>query len=502
MDELLSNDLMEDVELFGRESGFEGDLSKTMYLNLCELYDIQLKAQCFSNRNEFVLISVHSCVISARSNEFKRILKHHHNRIVKRHHFHMKSELLTIEVPNYIPGEVLSELVRYLYTSEIDLHDEWIFDWYKIAKNLELKPLLHFIIERMLEIGLNSDIWSLYNRSYTLKLLELEILLWNCILNHTDSCIKQHAFLHISSEVILKLLREDTLSVNESTLWSMIVSWISVQLGLNSCENALSVDDFDEEFSSEMCFKLSSALLPLLQPGLIRIWNFSDSFFASKVESICENIPIHEKLLKYRINVQPEILRQSLIAQKPQFNTVSKLHNTLIQKHILPKYEIESRIRKTVLVYESTHPHIRGSTANSTKTCIKFPVWCNKIHVQFDPRCELAKYGDLTFYKDASCTTKVYSLYQELNRNKRGNVSTDTWYSLLNTKNSTINAEDRTKIITELSQQHQLSSHSSSTQQNLQFTLDTSCASLWFTFYSPASFDPGWGYKFTCTPDF
>jgi len=178
------------------------------------------------------------------------------------------------------------------------------------------------------------------------------------------------------------------------------------------------------------------AVRPFSQPGMVRHYDISPALFAEEIEQT--GVYSREEIVeKYRYDV---IL---------SYASISELYR--------PRVDISSRVRRRIVVVESEHPHTVGAIPQVTKSLVEMPSWCREVTVTFDMQSELGSYADLCIYLDGDEKNKVFSFYYF--RREQQNTG---------------DMESKMKFVVPKRR-------------------------FWYTFYSPANFKPGWGYRFECT---
>jgi BTB/POZ domain/BTB And C-terminal Kelch len=382
-----------------------------------------------------VRFPAHSAILGARCSslvpDIKRILD---LRRIERGGL-QGSSAIEVALPRIAPRTMVV-LLRYVYTGHIRLNSSNVFRLMLAAEELGMPRLLNLVSHH---IHGTTDLPHALN--YLVQSLELELHLpaiytLKFISHNTKDVLARDEFYSLPPEAVSLIVKQECLSASESEIWHALVRWACLRA---SIPVRASVSETSEEEKCQLCEHLRE----YLRPGFIRILNLDTVSFAAEVEPL-NLLSDEEVLLKYRFDATADLL-------------------PFEDAFPLPRSEFLSRVRQQIAFYQSPyHPHPRGITE---KVMVVMPSWTRQIHIDFDQRCRLGRYAELSFYTDEDCSAKVASL-NSVFASYRVNLRRPA-------KNPQVPISPRLSI---------------------------PVRRFWFTFYAPGNFAPSWGYAFRVTP--
>lgn len=335
-----------------------------------------------------------------------------------------------------ISTPVACDIMTFLYTGRIRLHSDTVFT--------VLYGALKFGIANLAALA-EEHVYQTINPQHALHYLTLamnfgfaniEAFALNYIAIHAATIIARDEFCSASVEVASQIVKQDNLNASEEDIWCALVRLASYQA-------SVPVNLKISEMNSAQKNDVKPYLAQYLRAGYVRILNMTATWFVEEVEPL-GLLDDEELLLKYR------------------FDATSDLEPF---EHSFPYNRIDflTRIRHRTLSFESaSHPHAQGVT---TMTQVSLPLWTRYVDIDFDKRCDLGRYSDLSFYEDSDCTLRVASL---------------------NSVFASYRAVSR----------HECQVNMNMTKPSIRL----SCRQFWFKFYSPRNFRPSWGYCFQVKP--
>lgn len=335
-----------------------------------------------------------------------------------------------------ISPAIMQALVTYMYTGSIRVRGESAFALMHAGSKLGLESLVNIAEQHVISTTDPSHALRYLASASSLGVAKMEAFILQYIVRHTKKVVGSVQFCRAPSDIVFRIVKQDELGATEEEIWSALIRracWLAA-LPLN-----LAVSDMNALQKKDIV----PFVKPFLKPGFLRILDMNSAWFAREVHAL-GILSADEVLLKYR------------------YDAASR---TLPMERAVPydKIALLMRIRQSTMTFESvSHPHPQGITS---VVALSFPVWTRFIQIEFDPRCELGRYADLSFFEDSDCNIKLASLQVVL-------------------------ASAR------LARRHELSANASSTKPSVKLPY----RQIWFKFYSPCSFRPGWGYLFFVKP--
>jgi BTB/POZ domain/BTB And C-terminal Kelch len=346
-----------------------------------------------------------------------------------------RSENLELAFPSISPRTLHTVLI-YIYSGRIRLSSSNVFLVLLAAEQLSMQRLSNIASHHVRRTTDVSHILNYLVQSLEFNLTSASAYLVSFIARNTEQILSRDEFVSLPTEAVSFILKQESLSASESDIWYALVRWACVRA---SIPVRVSLSSTSQE---DLC-KLRPHLRDFMQPGYLRILNLDVGCFANEVEPLAV-ISTEESLLKYRFDATAELV---------SFDDAFPMSRT----------EFLSRIRQRSALFQSiSHPHQRGVTE---KIMVCMPSWTRQTHVDFDLRCRLGRYADLSFYRDEDCTEKISSLQSVFAAHRVSARRADT--------DSNGNRAPR-----------------------LSFPLRR----FWFMFYAPGNFAPAWGYAFRVTP--
>ncbi len=341
---------------------------------------------------------------------------------------HIRGTILEICLPDVNPA-AFADVLRYMYTGKIYMSTGNAFELYSIASRIGI-PRLTEIANHHLKVSSTVDgVLDLLREALRRGFEEITLHLIKFVAENCAQILQSDSFARTTAGVILHIVKQEHLNASEVEIWNAIVRWAAVHCSIPMTKTVSSMSDMERR-------QIVEHVKRFLRPGYLRIMNIDAETFAREVEPLGVLKP-SEKLLKYR------------------FDATKNMAN-FEEAFPAPCIEFLTRIRRRSYLYESSHPHACGV---DEKVHVKLPSWAKQVRVEFDPRCVLGQYAELTFFEDEACTTML-------------SVLTDSRRKKLNGHMPQLSVRDGLKL------------HLPSSE-------------FWFTFYSPQAFPARWGYKFS-----
>jgi hypothetical protein len=384
---------------------------------------------------EAVRLPAHSSILSARCPSLLPAITGFLAQVYDAKESGKESEYLELAFPSISP-RTLRTVLSYIYSGRIRLSSSNVFLVLLAAEQLgmpRLSNLASHHIQRTTDVA---HVLHYLVQTLELNLTSASAYLLSFIARNTEQILSRDEFVSLPAEAVSSIVKQENLSASESEIWYALVRWACVRA---SIPVRVSLSNASQE---DLC-ELRLHLRQFMQPGYLRILNLDVGCFANEVEPLGV-ISNEEVLLKYRFDATAELV---------SFDNAFPL----------ARIEFLSRIRQRTALYQSiSHPHQRGVTE---KIMVCMPSWTRQTHVDFDLRCRLGRYADLSFYRDEDCSEKISSLHSVLAAHR---VS---------------------------ARRAEIDSHT-----NRYPRLSLPLRRFWFMFYAPGNFAPGWGYAFWVTP--
>lgn len=345
----------------------------------------------------------------------------------------------TLEIPvRNVNEHAFVEVLLYIYTGEISIVDEALYDTCALATDLGI-PSLHNIIFEHFEINLFAVPKVLdcclkdaeQTSDFTVRVTQY--FADNC------SAILDKAGLTGISDICMEhILKQENLSASEVELWRAMLEWACGKCDVDLKNGIENINDRERN-------TLASYIKRFCRPGYLRILNFDPKSFMDEVEPL-KVFPVSEMVLKYRFDATA---------------------GSVPFEYAFPRdrYSFLTRIRQRTMAFESeAHPHPRG--ANHLEE-VEMPTWVTVLEINFDERTSLSRYSDLEFFRDENKSDRIFSFREaQLESSRRGRPS--IFRGSVASSNRIVPGPIR---------------------------IDAN--SFWFNFYSPKNVGGmAWGYKF------
>lgn len=343
-------------------------------------------------------------------------------------HQHGQQNILEVFLLDYEPA-VMHSVLRYMYTGKIKLNLENSFDVYAMADELGIPRLLELVGHHL---DVHTDVHhvlELLQGALSRGFNKLGVQLIKCAASNCSDLLRSDSILRASASVLLQLVVQEDLNASEDEVWDALVRWACAQSGISPAKKVSVMSGGERQH-------LVEHLGLFLRPGRMRILNLSATTFAHEVEPL-GLLSTQELLLKYRFDAAKDVAGFELAFPRSCLDFLT-------------------RIRRRVFTFESAHPHACGV---DRKVPVTLPTWATKVRIDFDSRCELGQYAELSFFQDEACSTML-------------SILTDTRRERWNGHMPQLSVADG-------------------------LTLHLPSSRFWFTFYSPGNFAARWGYKFS-----
>lgn len=330
--------------------------------------------------------------------------------------------------------DIMNDVLRYMYTGQISIRGRAVFDIMVLANELEMASLSQIAVQHMKRTARPSQLIEYLALALEKQLSTAVVYLARSVAKHTELALSQPSFLCAADDVVKYIVKQEDLSASEDIVWKALLRRAFHKAGVP-------LDLAADQLSEQELRDVGAFLRDFARPGMARFLNLDVLTFAQEVEPF-EIVSDEELLLKYRFEATA---------------------NTATFEHAFPYEQIEflTRIRMRTLFFESdSHPHRCGVRE---KTAVVLPSWTKRAEILFDPKCQLGRYSDLSFYEDDKCAVKLTSL-------------------------AAIQADHRVKC------------RSDPSLKSKEPALELTCQRFWFVFYTPVSFPPAWGYSFRVVP--
>lgn len=324
---------------------------------------------------------------------------------------------------------VMASVLRYMYTGKIVLNTENTFDVYKIAEDFGIPRLLELVSHHLDVCTDVHHVLALLHTALSHGFRKLAVRLTEYAADNCATILRTKSVEQASAIVLQQLILQEDLNASEDEIWDGLVRWACARCSIMPAKRVSAMSGLERQ-------KVVEHLMPFMRPGKLRILNFDASTFALEVEPLGV-ISTEELMLKYRFDAAKDVVGFD-----------SAFPGSWIQ--------FLTRTRRRMFVFESVHPHACGV---NSKVAVRLPSWSTKVRIEFDPRCELGQYAELTFFQDEACSTML-------------SILTDT-------------------------RRERWNGHMPQLSISKGLSLQLPSSHFWFTFYSPRNFASRWGFKFS-----